>query len=79
MLREGVVGMKSYKNISRIVTVLSFIAIFIVTNKDFLISSVPIEYQTLVQLIVLVAGFFVTQFSEEKRVVRVEELIEEAA
>lgn len=66
--------MKSYKNISRIVTVLSFIAIFIVTNKDFLISSVPIEYQTLVQLIVLVAGFFVTQFSEEKRVVRAEEL-----
>ena len=71
--------MKSYKNISRIVTVLSFIAIFIVTNQDFLISSVPIEYQTLVQLIVLVAGFFVTQFSEEKRVARAEELVEEAA
>lgn len=79
MLREGVVEMKTYKNISRIVTALSFIAIFIVTNKDFLISSVPIEYQTLVQLIVLVAGFFVTQFSEEKRVVRAEELVEEAA
>ena len=71
--------MKSYKNISRIVTVLSFIAIFIVTNKDFLIGSVPVEYQALVQLIVLVAGFFVTQFSEEKRVVRAEELVEEAA
>lgn len=70
--------MESYKNISRIVTVLSFIAIFIVTNKDFLIGSVPVEYQALVQLIVLVTGFFVTQFSEEKRVVRVEELVEEA-
>lgn len=79
MPRGGSRKMKSYKNISRIVTVLSFIAIFIVTNKDFLISSVPIEYQTLVQLIVLVAGFFVTQFSEEKRVVRAEELVEEAA
>lgn len=75
----GGCSMESYKDISRIVTVLSFIAIFIVTNKDFLISSVPIEYQTLVQLIVLVAGFFVTQFSEEKRVVRAEELVEEAA
>lgn len=79
MPRGGSRKMKSYKNISRIVTVLSFIAIFIVTNKDFLISSVPVEYQALVQLIVLVAGFFVTQFSEEKRVVRAEELVEEAA
>lgn len=79
MLREGVVRLKSYKDISRIVTVLSFIAIFIVTNKDFLIGNVPVEYQGLVQLIVLVAGFFVTQFSEEKRVVRAEELVEEAA
>ena len=79
MPKGGGCSMVSYKNISRIVTVLSFIAIFIVTNQDFLISSVPIEYQTLVQLIVLVAGFFVTQFSEEKRVVRAEELVEEAA
>lgn len=79
MPRGGSRKMKSYKNISRIVTVLSFIAIFIVTNKDFLIGSVPVEYQALVQLIVLVAGFFVTQFSEEKRVVRAEELVEEAA
>lgn len=71
--------MKSYKDISRIVTVLSFIAIFIVTNQDFLIGNVPVEYQGLVQGIVLVAGFFVTQFSEEKRVVRAEELVEEAA
>ena len=71
--------MKSYKNISRIVTVLSFIAIFIVTNQDFLIGNVPVEYQGLVQLIVLVAGFFVTQFSKEKTVVRAEELVEEAA
>lgn len=75
----GVVRLKSYKDISRIVTVLSFIAIFIVTNQDFLIGNVPVEYQGLVQLIVLVAGFFVTQFSEEKRVVRAEELVEEAA
>lgn len=75
----GVVRLESYKNISRIVTVLSFIAIFIVTNQDFLIGNVPVEYQGLVQLIVLVAGFFVTQFSEEKRVVRAEELVEEAA
>ena len=79
MPKGGGCSMESYKNISRIVTVLSFIAIFIVTNQDFLISSVPIEYQTLVQLIVLVAGFFFTQFSEEKRVVRAEELVEEAA
>lgn len=71
--------MESYKNISRIVTVLSFIAIFIVTNKDFLIGSVPVEYQALVQLIVLVEGFFATQFSEEKRVVIAEELVGEAA
>lgn len=71
--------MKSYKDISRIVTVLSFIAISIVTNQDFLMGSVPVEYQGLVQLIVLVASFFVTQFSEEKRVVRAEELVEEAA
>lgn len=71
--------MKSYKDISRIVTVLSFIAIFIVTNQDFLMGSVPVEYQGVVQLVVLVAGFFVTQFSEEKRVVRAEELVEEAA
>lgn len=41
--------------------------------------SVPVEYQGLVQFIVLIAGFFVTQFSEEKRVVRAEELAEEAA
>lgn len=71
--------MKSYKDISRTVTILSFIAIFIVTNQEFLIGSVPAEYQTLVQLIVLIAGFFITQFSEEKRVVRAEELVEEAA
>ena len=71
--------MKSYKDISRTVTIISFIAIFIVTNQEFLIGSVPAEYQTLVQLIVLIAGFFITQFSEEKRVVRAEELIEEAA
>ena len=48
MPKGGGCSMESYKNISRIVTVLSFIAIFIVTNQDFLISSVPIEYQTLV-------------------------------
>lgn len=71
--------MKSYKDISRTVTILSFIAIFIVTNQEFLIGTVPSEYQTVVQLIVLIASFFITQFSEEKRVVRAEELIEEAA
>ena len=71
--------MKSYKDISRTVTIISFIAIFIVTNQEFLISNVPAEYQVLVQLIVLIAGFFVTQFSEEKRVVRAEELVEGAA
>lgn len=71
--------MKSYKDISRTVTILSFIAIFIVTNQEFLIGTVPAEYQTIVQLIVLIASFFITQFSEEKRVVRAEELVEEAA
>lgn len=61
--------MESYKNKSKIATLLSFIAAFIVyVGKDEIAKLLPPEYAFLAGLIVLIAGYFVTQQTENKRV-----------
>lgn len=68
--------MESYKNKSKIATLLSFIAAFIVyMGKDEIAKLLPAEYAFLAGLIVLIAGYFVTQQTENKRVDVAEQLI----
>ena len=68
--------MESYKNKSKIATLLSFIAAFIVyMGKDEIAKLLPAEYAFLAGLIVLIAGYFVTQQTENKRVDVAEQLV----
>jgi len=68
--------MESYKNKSKIATLLSFIAAFIVyVGKDEIAKLLPAEYAFLAGLIVLIAGYFVTQQTENKRVDVAEQLV----
>ena len=60
---------ESYKNKSKIATAISFIAAFITyIGKDGLTQIIPAEYANIIPIIVLIAGYIVTQTTENKRV-----------
>ena len=60
---------ESYKYKSKIATAISFIAAFIVyIGKDGLTQIMPAEYANLAPIIVLIAGYIITQTTEDKRV-----------
>lgn len=67
--------MESFKLPSRISNVVVFIAMFILANQEFLTSNTPSEYTAIVSSIIVLAGFIVTQVTEDKRVAVAEELV----
>ena len=69
---------ESYKFKSKLATAISFLAAFIVyIGKDELAQLMPTELAYLAPLIVLAAGYIVTQGTENKRVVVAEQLVHE--
>lgn len=69
---------ESYKVKSKIATAVSFIAAFIVyVGKDALAQVLPEELAYLAPIIVLFAGYIVTQTTENTRVATAEQLIHE--
>lgn len=70
--------MESYKTKSKIATAISFIASFIAyIGKDGLTQIMPSEFATIVPIIVLLAGYIVTQTTENKRVDVAEQMVHE--
>ena len=70
---------ESYKIKSKIWTAISFIAAFIVyIGKDGLAQFIPNEYANIIPIIVLIAGYIITQKTEDKRVNIAEQLIHES-
>lgn len=70
-------ALQSYKYKSKIATAVSFIAAAIIyIGKDELAQIMPPEYASLASLIVLIAGYVLTQSTENKRVNIAELLIE---
>ena len=68
--------LKSYKYKSKIATAVSFIAAAIVyIGKDELAQVMPPEWAGIASLIVLIAGYILTQTTENKRVNIAESLI----
>jgi len=69
---------ESYKTKSKIATAISFIAAFITyIGQDGLTQIIPVEYAHLIPLIILVAGYILTQTTENRRVAVAEQLIRE--
>ena len=69
---------KTYKYKSKIATAISFIAAFIIyIGKDGLAQIIPSEYAYLISLIILIAGYIVTQTTENKRVDIAEQMVYE--
>ena len=69
---------ETYKYKSKIATAISFIAAFIAyIGKDGLTQIIPSEYANLIPIIVLIAGYIVTQSTENKRVDVAEQIISE--
>ena len=68
---------ESYKTSSRLITLIVFIAVFITTNQETILGIINPEYHQIFLFVVLIAGYVVTQFSEEKRVNHAEKLVEE--
>lgn len=69
---------ESYKTKSKIATAISFIAAFITyIGQDGLTQIIPAEYAHLIPLIILVAGYILTQTTENRRVAVAEQLIRE--
>lgn len=67
---------ETYKYKSKIATAISFIAAFIVyIGKDGLAQIIPLEYANLIPIIVLIAGYIITQTTENKRVDIAEQLV----
>ena len=67
--------LKSLKNPTRILTILMFLAVFIsAIGADGLAQLIPGASPVLLAGIVGVAGYVVTQYGTEKRIVRAEEL-----
>jgi len=67
---------ETYKYKSKIATAISFIAAFIVyVGKPGLEQIMPVEYANLIPIIILVAGYIVTQTTENKRVAVAEQLV----
>ena len=70
-------AIQSYKYKSKIATAISFIAAFLVyIGKDELAKVMPTEWAYLAPIIVLIAGYILTQGTENKRVNIAEQLIE---
>lgn len=68
---------QSYKYKSKIATAIAFIASFIVyLGKDELAKILPPEYAFIASFIVILAGYILTQGTENKRVDRAEKLVE---
>lgn len=69
---------ESYKTKSKIATAISFVAAFITyIGQDGLTQIIPAEYAHLIPLIILVAGYILTQTTENRRVAVAEQLIRE--
>ena len=69
---------ESYKTNSKIANAISFIAAFITyIGQDGLTQIIPAEYAHLIPLIILVAGYILTQTTENRRVAVAEQLIRE--
>lgn len=69
---------ETYKYKSKIATAISFIAAFIVyIGKDGLTEIIPAEYANLIPIIVLIAGYILTQSTEDKRVNVAEQMVYE--
>ena len=69
---------ESYKYKSQIATAISFIAAFIVyVGEPGLRQIIPPEYAFLAPILVLLAGYFVTQSTENKRVEVAEQMVHE--
>ena len=69
---------ESYKYKSQIATAISFIAAFIVyVGEPGLRQIIPPEYAFLAPFLVLLAGYFVTQSTENKRVEVAEQMVHE--
>ena len=67
---------ESYKYKSQIATAISFIAAFIVyVGEPGLRQIIPPEYAFLAPILVLLAGYFVTQQTENKRVDVAEQIV----
>ena len=67
---------ETYKYKSKIATAISFIAAFIVfIGRDGLTQIMPAEYANLIPFIILLAGYIVTQTTENKRVAVAEQLV----
>ena len=60
---------ESYKYKSKIATAISFLAAFIVyIGQDGLKQVMPAEYAYLIPIIIFIAGYILTQKTEDKRV-----------
>ena len=69
---------ETYKYKSKIATAIAFIAAFIVyIGKDGLAQFIPAEYANLIPIIILIAGYILTQTTENKRVEVAEEMVRE--
>ena len=69
---------ESYKLKSKIATAVAFIAAFIVyIGEPGLRQIIPVEYSYFIPILVLLAGYFVTQSTENKRVEVAEKLVHE--
>lgn len=67
---------ETYKYKSKIATAVSFIAAFIsYIGKDGLAQIMPLEYANWIPIIILIAGYIVTQTTENKRVAVAEQLV----
>ena len=71
-------SIQSYKYKSKIATAISFIAAFIVyIGKPGLEQIIPTEYANLIPIIILIAGYVLTQATEDKRVDVAEQIVYE--
>ena len=69
---------ESYKYKSKLTTARSFLSAFIVyVGKDELATVLPSEWASFAPVIVLIAGYIATQFTENKRVDIAEQLVHE--
>ncbi len=69
---------ETYKYKSKITTAISFIAAFIVyIGQDGLNQLIPAEYAKIIPVIILIAGYILTQTTENKRVDVAEQMVME--
>lgn len=69
---------ESYKYKSKLTNLIAFLAGFIVyIGKDELAKIMPVEYAYLAPVIVMIAGYIAVQKTENIRVNRAEQLVEE--